>query len=60
MSLSGDVLKKIDPIEYFDRFLSEGLYPDGRDIGESRPIKIEIGIGEFFHFVVYCGSKGRG
>uniref|UniRef100_A0A915D389 Ribosomal RNA-processing protein 43 n=1 Tax=Ditylenchus dipsaci TaxID=166011 RepID=A0A915D389_9BILA len=36
MSASGELLKKIDPEQYFDQFIGESVYPDGRDTSQFR------------------------
>ncbi|KAH7730909.1 Protein EXOS-8 [Aphelenchoides avenae] len=41
MTSSGILLKKIDAANYFEQFISEGVYPDGRDTAQFRPITIE-------------------
>jgi exosome complex RNA-binding protein Rrp42 (RNase PH superfamily) len=45
MSSSGEILKKIDPIHYFEQFLPEGIYPDGRNTCQFRPLSVEMGVG---------------
>lgn len=45
MSASADLLKKIDPLYYFDQFLSEGVYPDGRETVQFRSLSIEQRVG---------------
>jgi len=44
MSLNCEILRKIDPQRYFEQFLSEGVYPDGRDCRQHRPINVETGV----------------
>jgi len=39
----GELLKRLDPIEYFEQFLGEGIYPDGRDLTHCRHTSIECG-----------------
>uniref|UniRef100_A0A914I4T0 Ribosomal RNA-processing protein 43 n=2 Tax=Globodera rostochiensis TaxID=31243 RepID=A0A914I4T0_GLORO len=37
------LLKRLEPAQFFEQFLSEGCYPDGRDIAKHRPTVICYG-----------------
>uniref|UniRef100_A0A7E5A1N2 RNase_PH domain-containing protein n=1 Tax=Panagrellus redivivus TaxID=6233 RepID=A0A7E5A1N2_PANRE len=41
---SGAVLKKCDPVAYYDEFLVNRVFPDGRDVEQYRPISISPGV----------------
>lgn len=36
-----NLLKRIDPLYFYDQFLSKGVYPDGRETVQFCPISIE-------------------
>uniref|UniRef100_A0A183BTX1 Ribosomal RNA-processing protein 43 n=1 Tax=Globodera pallida TaxID=36090 RepID=A0A183BTX1_GLOPA len=37
------LLKRLEPAQFYEQFLSEGCYPDGRDIAKHRPTVIHYG-----------------
>uniref|UniRef100_A0A914E4M2 Ribosomal RNA-processing protein 43 n=1 Tax=Acrobeloides nanus TaxID=290746 RepID=A0A914E4M2_9BILA len=41
---SGELLKKFDPQKYFDQFLSEGVYPDGRPVSQFRESNVKTSV----------------
>ncbi|KAI1724071.1 dip2/Utp12 family domain-containing protein [Ditylenchus destructor] len=51
MTSSGELLKKIDPEQYYDQFVSEGVYPDGRCTSQFRPFSVEFSVDR-----AACGS----
>jgi hypothetical protein len=38
-----ELLKRLDPEHYFEEFLSEGVYPDGRQLTQFRDAIIDCG-----------------
>ncbi|VDM96455.1 unnamed protein product [Thelazia callipaeda] len=42
--MSADLLKICDPLAYYNQFLLESVYPDGRSISRFRPILLQLGI----------------
>ncbi|KAI1712197.1 dip2/Utp12 family domain-containing protein [Ditylenchus destructor] len=51
MTSSGELLKKIDLEQYYDQFVSEGVYPDGRCTSQFRPFSVEFSVDR-----AACGS----
>ena len=43
MTTSAAVLKKCDPVAFYDPFLLDGALPDGRDVKSYRPVNIRPG-----------------
>jgi len=41
MSENSQLLKRLDPFDYFKKFLVEGIYPEGRTINSFRDSLIE-------------------
>lgn len=58
MSTNVDLLKKIDPFYYFDQFLSEGVYPDGRETVQFRSLSIEQRLGSKNYGCAYVHQGG--
>ncbi|VIO92733.1 Uncharacterized protein BM_BM11093 [Brugia malayi] len=44
--MTADLLKLCDPTAYYNQFLSEAIYPDGRSINSFRPILLRMGVNE--------------
>uniref|UniRef100_A0A915PUY3 Ribosomal RNA-processing protein 43 n=1 Tax=Setaria digitata TaxID=48799 RepID=A0A915PUY3_9BILA len=42
--MTADLLKLCDPVAYYNQFLLESIYPDGRSISSFRPILLRMGI----------------
>lgn len=42
LAMTADLLKLCDPTAYYNQFLSESIYPDGRSIGSFRPILLRV------------------
>ncbi|OZC08438.1 hypothetical protein X798_04498 [Onchocerca flexuosa] len=42
--MTADLLKLCDPTAYYNQFLSESIYPDGRSINSFRPILLRMGV----------------
>lgn len=51
--MSADLLKLCDPISYYDKFLSEGIYPDGRSISSFSNISFKVSF-ITLKFVIIC------
>jgi exosome complex RNA-binding protein Rrp42 (RNase PH superfamily) len=43
-SLNAELLKKVHPRRYFEQYLADGLYPDGRTVTEHRPFRLDLGV----------------
>lgn len=58
INANGALLKKINPLNYFDQFISEGVYSDGRDIVNFRPISIQQHVNSKVHGSAYVQQGG--
>eukprot|EP00128_Syssomonas_multiformis_P010230 Colp12_sorted_trinity150504_noHs@26308 len=68
MSLQAETFKKIRPAEYYKKFLTENIRPDGRDLWKVRKIALDIGsissangsaLVRLGHTSVMCGIKAE-
>lgn len=57
-SITGEILKKIDAPRYFEQFLSEGVYPDGRDTSQFRAVSIERSVDARAYGSAYVQQNG--
>lgn len=51
--MSSDLLRICDPRAYYNQFILEGIYPDGRRIQDFRPVTIQVRFHTFFLYLNY-------